>query len=99
MAAAAQPTGQLIACDVHPGQAAADPLYTPLIARVREILQETGLLYAGDSKMAALETRANLVANKDFYLCPLPLAGGAVVCGLGETRDRGRARRELDLGR
>lgn len=74
MAAAAQPSGQLIACDVLPGQSADDPLYTPLIARVREILQERGLLYAGDSKMAALETRANLVAHHDFYLCPLPLS-------------------------
>lgn len=73
MAAAAQPSGQIIACDVLAGQSADDPLYTPLIARVREILAERGLLYAGDSKMAALETRANLVAHNDFYLCPLPL--------------------------
>jgi transposase len=35
MAAAAQPTGQLITCDVHPGNAADDPLYVPLIERVR----------------------------------------------------------------
>ncbi len=73
MAAAAQPSGQIIACAVLPGQSADDPLYTPLIGRVREILQQTGLLYAGDSKMAALETRANLAAQNDFYLCPLPL--------------------------
>jgi transposase len=73
MAAAAQPAGQIIACDVLPGQSADDRLYTPLIGRVREILGETGLLYAGDSKIAALETRAHLVAQNDFYLCPLPL--------------------------
>ena len=38
MAAAAEPTGQLVACDVHPGQSADDPLYLPLIDRVRAIL-------------------------------------------------------------
>ena len=44
MAAAAEPTGQLVACDVHPGQSADDPLYLPLIERVRAILGRTGLL-------------------------------------------------------
>ena len=34
MAAAAEPTGQLIATTVHPGDAADDPLYLPLIERV-----------------------------------------------------------------
>jgi transposase len=29
MAAAAEPSGHLIACDVHAGQCADDPLYTP----------------------------------------------------------------------
>lgn len=34
LAAAAEPSGHLIACDVHPGQCADDPLYTPLLQRV-----------------------------------------------------------------
>ncbi|HYN82773.1 MAG TPA: DUF4277 domain-containing protein [Gemmatimonadaceae bacterium] len=72
MAAAAQPSGQLIACDVHPGQCADDPLYTPLIQRVRKLLGRTGLLYAGDCKMAALSTRAELAAHQDYYVMPLP---------------------------
>jgi transposase len=72
MAAAAQPSGQLIACDVHPGQCADDPLYTPLIQRVRKLLGRTGLLYAGDCKMAALATRAELAAHQDYYVMPLP---------------------------
>src|SRR5262252_6690359 len=58
MAAAAEPSGHLIACDVHPGQCADDPLYTPLLQRVRGIVGRQGLLYAGDCKMAALATRA-----------------------------------------
>lgn len=44
MAAAAQPSGQLIAWDVHPGPCADDPLYTALIQRVRRLLGRTGLL-------------------------------------------------------
>jgi transposase len=75
MAAAAEPTGQLIAADVHPGDAADDPLYLPIVERVRTLLGRTGLLYTGDCKMAALETRAAIAARGDFYLTPLPLTG------------------------
>jgi transposase len=75
MAAAAEPAGHLIASDVVPGQRADDPLYVPLIERVRGVLGRTGLLYAGDSKMAALATRAHLVAHQDYYVVPLPLTG------------------------
>lgn len=81
MAAAAEPSGHLVACDVEPGQCADDPLYTPLIQRVRRILGRTGLLYVGDCKMAALPTRAELVAHGDYYLMPLPLTGEtAMLC-------------------
>src|SRR5262245_60273717 len=75
MAAAAEPTGQLLATDVHAGDAADDPLYLPIIDRVRTLLGRTGLLYAGDCKMAALETRGAIAARGDFYLTPLPLTG------------------------
>lgn len=75
MAAAAEPTGQLIATSVHPGDAADDPLYLPIVERVRMLLGRTGLLYTGDCKMAALETRATIAARGDFYLTPLPLTG------------------------
>jgi transposase len=75
MAAAAEPSGHLIACDVHPGQCADDPLYTPLLQRVRGIVGRPGMLYVGDCKMAALATRAEIAAHHDFYLMPLPLTG------------------------
>jgi transposase len=75
MAAAAEPSGHLIACDVEAGQRADDPLYIPLIKRVREILGQRGLLYAGDAKMAALGTRAHLAFHQDYYVVPLPLTG------------------------
>lgn len=77
MAAAAQPTSHLLACDIVPGQSADDPLYLPLIRRVRQQLRQKGLLYAGDCKMAALAIRAELEADKDFYLMPLPRTGDA----------------------
>jgi len=75
MAAAAEPSGHLIACDVHAGQCADDPLYPPLLQRVRGIVGHPGLLYAGDCKMAALPTRAEIAAHHDFYLMPLPRTG------------------------
>ncbi len=75
MAAAAQPAGHLITCDVHPGNAADDPLYLPLIERVRRLLGRSGLLYAGDNKMAALESRAHIAHHEDYYLVPLPQTG------------------------
>ena len=75
MAAAAQPTSHLLACDIVPGQSADDPLYLPLIRRVRQQLRQHGLLYTGDCKMSALATRAELVAEKDYYLMPLPRTG------------------------
>src|SRR5262249_50818809 len=53
------------------GNTADDPLYLPEIAKVRQIAQITGLTYVGDCKMAALGTRVGIVADKDFYLCPL----------------------------
>ena len=75
MAAAAEPSGHLVACDIQPGQCADDPLYTPLIQRVRGMLGHRGLLYAGDCKMAALATRAEIAAHQDYYVMPLPLTG------------------------
>jgi transposase len=75
MAAAVEGSGQWLACDVLPGQRADDPLYLPLIARVRAILQQLGVLYTGDSKMAALAIRAEIVRHGDDYLTVLPRTG------------------------
>lgn len=71
MAAAAEPTGHLIACDVHGGQAADDPLYGPLLRRVWQVLGQVGLLYVGDTKMSALDTRAAIIDHHDYYLTVL----------------------------
>jgi transposase len=71
MISALDPLGMPVATDVVPGQRADDPLYIPAITRVREGLGRCGLLYVGDCKMGALETRAFIHAGGDGYLCPL----------------------------
>jgi transposase len=75
MAAAVQPGGLFLAGDVHPGNAADDPLYLPLYRRCRGLLDQIGSLYVGDCKMAAIETRAEMAADGDFYLTRLPSTG------------------------
>jgi len=72
MLATLDPLGMPLAVDVVAGQSADDPLYLPIIARVRASLGQTGLLYVGDCKLAALLTRAQVQAGGDYYLCPLP---------------------------
>src|ERR671924_237293 len=71
MQAVLDPLGMPVATDVVSGDRADDPLYLPCIARVREGLRQRGLLYVGDCKMGALETRAFIQAGGDYYLCPL----------------------------
>src|SRR5947199_9713797 len=69
--ASLDPLGMPLATEVIAGEHADDPVYLPIITRVRDGLQQKGLLYVGDCKMAALQTRAKLAAEGDFYLCPL----------------------------
>ena len=64
--------GMPLVTSVVDGSRADDPLYLPTVAAIRESLGQSGLLYVGDSKMAALATRATLTAGDDYYLCPLP---------------------------
>jgi len=72
MQAVLDPLGMPLATDVVSGERADDPLYLPCIARVQASLGRHGLLYVGDCKMASRETRAQIAAPGDFYLCPLP---------------------------
>jgi hypothetical protein len=60
-----------VAVDVVPGQRSDDPLYLPIIDRVRASLGRTGLLYVGDSKLGPVDTRAHIHHAGDAYLCPL----------------------------
>ena len=65
------PLGLPLTTTVVAGQTADDPLSLPEIAKVRHTAQRSGLTYVGDCKMAALGTRAEIVAHQDYYLCPL----------------------------
>lgn len=71
MLATLDPLGMPLAVDVVAGQHNDDPLYLPVIKRVRKDLAQSGLLYVGDCKLGALATRAALHHNQDYYLCPL----------------------------
>jgi transposase len=71
MLSALDPFGMPVATQVVSGERADDGLYIPAIQRVSASLDEHGLLYVGDCKMAALNTRAFIAASQDYYLCPL----------------------------
>ncbi len=75
MTVSVHPSGQLVGTDVVSGQVADDGLYAPLIARVRALFGQVGLLYVGDSKMAALATRAQIAQAGDYYLTVAPHTG------------------------
>jgi transposase len=75
MIGALDPLGMPLATDVWSGERADDGLYLPILERIRSGLQTTGLLFVGDCKMSALDTRAYLARHQDYYLSPLPLTG------------------------
>jgi transposase len=72
MLATLDPLGLPLATQVVSGNSADDPLYIPAIEQVRAILNQKGVLFVGDSKMSALETRRTIDAGDDYYLTPLP---------------------------
>lgn len=69
------PLGLPLVTHVVSGEQADDRLYVPAMVAIKQTLQQAGLLYVGDSKMSALETRAHVQQQQDYYLCPLPLTG------------------------
>jgi len=69
------PLGLPIATDVVSGEKADDPLYLPVYERIHKTVCKSGILYIGDSKMGALETRAVIDRDNNCYLMPLPMTG------------------------
>src|SRR6266481_2871503 len=69
------PLGMPLATDVLSGERADDGLYLALMERLRPSVKTPGLLFVGDCKMSALETRASIAGHHDLYLSPLPLTG------------------------
>lgn len=72
MLASLDPLGLPLATQCVSGNEADDPLYEPAIKQVRSILNQEGVLYVGDCKMAASTIRAGIEKAKDYYLMPLP---------------------------
>jgi transposase len=71
MMSALDPMGMPVATQVVSGERADDKLYIPAIKQVSASLDEHGLLYVGDCKMAAIGIRAFIQHSQDYYLCPL----------------------------
>jgi transposase len=69
------PLGMPLATDVLSGERADDGLYIPLIKRLEAGMSQPGLLFVGDCKMSAVDTRAYVVGRQHMYLSPLPLTG------------------------
>lgn len=72
MLSSLDPLGMPLCTTVVSGQQADDPLYIPAMVKVQQSFQQKGLLFIGDAKMAALATRAFVVKQQNYYLCPLP---------------------------
>src|SRR6058998_617824 len=66
------PLGMPLATDVLSGERADDGLSLALMERIRPGLQTTGLLFVGDWKRSAWETRASIAGHHDVYWSPLP---------------------------
>jgi transposase len=75
MTGSLDPLGMPLATAVVSGERADDGLYGPVIDRLEAGFNRTGLLWVGDCKMSALETRAQLVEQQHYSLSPLPLTG------------------------
>src|SRR2546428_12552035 len=60
------PLGMPLSTDVLSGERADDGLYIPVMERIRRGLHKSDLLFVGDCKMSALETRASIAGHHDF---------------------------------
>jgi transposase len=63
------PLGMPLHCRVLSGEQADDGLYVPSYDETVRVLGRSDVLVVGDSKMAALATRAHLVGGGSRYLC------------------------------
>jgi transposase len=75
MVAALDPFGLPLVIQVVAGNVADDALYRPAVDRVLQIIDGTGLLFVGDSKMSSLAIRAHIHHLNQHYLCPLAQTG------------------------
>ena len=95
MAAVTQPLAFPVSTAIVPGNETDDSLYWFTIVKVKEKVGGSGLLFAGDCKMAALQTRGRIADAGDFYLTPLPNTG-TTAKQLGSWIDTARAQDDRD---
>ncbi len=69
------PFGLPLAVEVVSGEQADDPLYWPIIERTIALVHQKHLLFVGDCKMGASETRSALDQAEQYYLMPLAMVG------------------------
>jgi transposase len=69
------PVGMPLSTDVWSGERADEGLSLPLMERIRTGVSTSGLLFVGDGKMSALESRTSLARHRDFSWSPWPLTG------------------------
>lgn len=69
------PLGMPLSTEVLSGERADDGLDIPIIDHIRAGLSTSGLLFVGDGKMSALDTRGHIVRHQHVYLSPLPFTG------------------------
>ena len=69
MLASLDPLGMPVCAQMIPGNRADDVLYVPAYEAAVSVLGRRDLLFVGDSKMAALSTRAHLADKQSAYLC------------------------------
>ena len=72
--------------DVLSGERADDGLYIPIIERIQSGLNKTGLLFVGDCKMSALDTRAYLARPRTEKMARVIRDGEDVDVPLAEVR-------------
>ena len=72
MMGALDPLGMPLSPDVLSGERADDGLDIPVSERIRQGLHKSGLLFVGDGKLSALDTRAPIVGHQHGDLSPLP---------------------------
>jgi len=75
MTAALDPLGMPLATDTVSGETADDALYRPVIKRINAYLKDKAVLYVGDSKLSAFDTRTYIKDIGKHYLCPMPNTG------------------------
>ena len=78
MTSTPDPLGMPLAMDVVSGERADDVLCRPVIKRINVYLKDKAVLYVGDSKMSASETRTYIKDIGKHYLCPMPNTGDTV---------------------